>query len=338
MNEYFVTFSSDLYKVGKGDTVLLTWTSTGITNGTVSIIDMDNNIIGSGLNANGSLSTKIENAVQLRLISTDTVHIMQLGISVWEVLVQYKSSEISTQTNSNLNSVVNEATVSQTSIYITLEDIDKAIVYYITTIIKPTIEDNGNHIPVPVIYGSPERWKSVQKDGYYRDKNSKIMLPLIMVKRTDIKKNRDVTRNLDANNPNIFMAVDSGYTSRNRYDRFSVLNNIKPQKRIMNVVVPDYVQITYEGLIWSNYITQMNRIIESIEYAESSYWGIPDRYRFYTVINDFSNTLELQEGEDRMVKTTFSLEVSAHLIPEVIQRDVRNVNEFEYTANQIVIE
>ena len=31
---------------------------------------------------------------------------------------------------------------------------------------------------VPVLYGSPERWKSVQKDGFYRDKNGKIQAPL----------------------------------------------------------------------------------------------------------------------------------------------------------------
>jgi hypothetical protein len=29
-------------------------------------------------------------------------------------------------------------------------------------------------IPVPIIYGSPERWKSVQKDTYLRDKKGAI--------------------------------------------------------------------------------------------------------------------------------------------------------------------
>ena len=36
---------------------------------------------------------------------------------------------------------------------------------------------------VPVIYGSPERWKSIQKDAYYRDKKGAIMMPIIMFKR-----------------------------------------------------------------------------------------------------------------------------------------------------------
>jgi hypothetical protein len=46
--------------------------------------------------------------------------------------------------------------------------------------------------PVPIIYGSPERWKSVQRDGFYRDKKGKIMMPLIVFKRTSVDKNRSI--------------------------------------------------------------------------------------------------------------------------------------------------
>ena len=51
-----------------------------------------------------------------------------------------------------------------------LEDIDNAIMYYFQNVIQPFVIQNGNRIEVPIIYGSPERWKSVQKDGYYKDK------------------------------------------------------------------------------------------------------------------------------------------------------------------------
>ena len=51
-----------------------------------------------------------------------------------------------------------------------LKDIDESIMYYFDNIIKPTVIQNGERIPVPIIYGSPERWKSVQKDTYLRDK------------------------------------------------------------------------------------------------------------------------------------------------------------------------
>jgi len=70
-----------------------------------------------------------------------------------------------------------------------LKDIDEAIFYYFQNVIKPSVIQNGASKVVPVLYGSPERWHAVQKEGFYRDKNGKIQLPLIMVKRDSIEKN-----------------------------------------------------------------------------------------------------------------------------------------------------
>ena len=56
-----------------------------------------------------------------------------------------------------------------------LQDIDEAISYYFENVIKPTVYQNNERLAVPIIYGSPERWKSSQKDGYLRDKQGKIM-------------------------------------------------------------------------------------------------------------------------------------------------------------------
>jgi len=79
-----------------------------------------------------------------------------------------------------------------------LEAIDESIFYYFENIIKPSVLSNGDMIDVPVIYGSGERWKLAQKDGFYRDKNGKIQTPLVMLKRENIEKRRDVGNKLDA--------------------------------------------------------------------------------------------------------------------------------------------
>jgi hypothetical protein len=39
----------------------------------------------------------------------------------------------------------------------------KPLAYYMDNIIKPTVMQNGVVQNVPFIYGSPERWKQVQK-------------------------------------------------------------------------------------------------------------------------------------------------------------------------------
>ena len=95
--------------------------------------------------------------------------------------------------------------------------------YYFKNIIKPSVIQNGQNLPIPIIYGSPERWKSVQKDGYYRDKSGKIMAPLLMYKRTDIAKNYSIGNKLDANNPHNYAVYGKKYSKKNEYDNFWVI-------------------------------------------------------------------------------------------------------------------
>ena len=83
---------------------------------------------------------------------------------------------------------------------VSIKDVDESIMYYFNEVIKPYVIQNGQRINVPIIYGNPERWKSVQKDGFYRDKNGKIMAPILMFKRNDINRVK-LTTKLDANHP-----------------------------------------------------------------------------------------------------------------------------------------
>ena len=85
-----------------------------------------------------------------------------------------------------------------------IKDIDEAVFYYFNNEIKPMVYQNGERIEVPIIYGSPERWKSFQRDGYYRDKNGAIMYPIIVVKRDTLAKDRTVANKLDSNQPNLY--------------------------------------------------------------------------------------------------------------------------------------
>ena len=53
---------------------------------------------------------------------------------------------------------------------VSIQDVDEAILFYFENVIKPTVIQNGERIAVPLVYGSPERFKTIQKDGFYRDK------------------------------------------------------------------------------------------------------------------------------------------------------------------------
>ena len=151
-----------------------------------------------------------------------------------------------------------------------LEDIDYAIKYYFDNVIKPSVTIDGQFHPVHVEYASPERWKSVQADGYYRDGNGKVNVPLIIYKRTNVEKNRNLGNKLDGNNASLFQVFETRYNVRNQYDKFNILTNRIPNKQYYISVVPDYVTVTYDVVVFTNYVEQNNKIIESIEYASDS--------------------------------------------------------------------
>ena len=209
-----------------------------------------------------------------------------------------------------------------------LRDIDETIIYYFNNVIKPSVLQNGKRINVPVLYGSPERWKAVQADGFYRDKNGKIQTPLIMFKRDSIEKNRSLGNKMDANNPNNFAIFQKRYSKKNVYDRFSTLNNRDEVKELYGVIIPDYVNITYSCIIFTEYVEQMNKIVESINFASDAYWGDPERFNFRAMIDSYTTTTEVNQGQDRTVKTNFNITMMGHIVPDSINTSIANMNKF----------
>lgn len=209
-----------------------------------------------------------------------------------------------------------------------LKDIDETIIYYFNNVIKPSVIQNGKRIPVPILYGSPERWKAVQKDGYYRDKNGKIQTPLLMFKRDSVEKNRSLGNKLDANNPRNFGIFEKRFSQKNKYDKFDILNNRIPVKELYGVIIPDYVNIKYSCVIFTEYVEQMNKIIESINFASDSYWGDPQKFNFRAMIDSYSTNTELNQGEDRTVKTSFEISLLGHIVSDGINTSKANMNKF----------
>jgi hypothetical protein len=209
-----------------------------------------------------------------------------------------------------------------------LKDIDEAIVYYFNNVIRPSVIQNSLRVNVPVIYGSAEKWAAVQKDGYYRDNNGKIQLPLIMFKRDTVEKNRTLGNKMDANNPIHFGVFERKYSSKNFYDRFSALSNRVPVKEYYGVIMPDYINLVYTCIIFTEYVEQMNPIVEAINYASDSYWGDPERFKFRAAIDSYTTATEHVQGETRSVKTTFQIKLAGYVVPDTINTAVANPNKF----------
>ena len=217
-----------------------------------------------------------------------------------------------------------------------LIDIDTAVIEHINNNIKPTVYANMEQVAVPVIYAFPERWVAIQKDGYLRDNAGKIMTPLIVVNRTDVTKNRNISRNLDSNLAQNVHVFEQSYTAKNAYDNFNVLNNRKPVKQMTVVAQPDYVTVTYEMNIYTNFVEQLNRVVESIQYAENSYWGDKNRYYFRVNIESFPTVVSYTSGEERTVSSKLSLKLLGFLIPDTLNAYLSKDASY-ITKGQVVI-
>lgn len=223
-------------------------------------------------------------------------------------------------------------------ISIGLEDIDNSIMYYFNNVIKPNVIQNGKQIRVPVIYGSPERWKSVQLDGFYRDNKGKLMVPLIMFKRENIEKNRTLGNKLDGNTVHNYQVVGSKYNIRNAYDRFDIINNRIPSEQYYISTTPDYVTLTYNCIIFTDFVEQNNKLVEAINFAADSYWGDPRRYKFRSMIDSFATTTLLEAGNDRAAKSTFTIKVNGYMIPDTVNKDMATARSKFYTKSQVVFD
>lgn len=199
----------------------------------------------------------------------------------------------------------------QKNFTVLLQDVDEAILNHLNGLSLSVI-DAGQVVKVPVYIGSPDRWKSIQIDGYFRDYTGNIILPAIVFKRDNTEKDKDMmTFNRYLRYPTL-----KKYSQKNRYTPFNTLigQNV-PVNDVFDVVMPDHMIFTYKFMIWTEKVSQMNKLVEAINFAAEDYWGDKRRFKFRTKIDSFVHTIELNAGESRMVRTEFDLISRGYILP-----------------------
>jgi len=211
-----------------------------------------------------------------------------------------------------------------------LYDIDLTIANYMIDTVVPTLEVNGEKIKIPVLYGNPERWKAVKKDGALRGKDGKLTLPLIMFKRSSVNRDDSMT---SAMNRQLSYPGVTNYSAKHKYDAFSKMTGIQRPVEVYNVTIPDYVTVSYEVIIWTDFVEHMNKVIEAYQYATDTFWGDRSGFKFMTRIDSFDNTIEVGEGTERIVRTSFSMTVNAYMLPEKFNNEPTTTKS--YSIKQI---
>ncbi len=152
---------------------------------------------------------------------------------------------------------------------VTIETVDLAIHAWFDRTVDAHVEHpNGERKKVPVTFSSGERFVTARERKGMRDKNGVIILPMISIRRSGIDP-QPTMQALGSETPRLSVAKRvSGKTN-------SLMNlNItrQPSNRMVEPVVyevtsipfPDRSIMTYEVMVQTQYITQMNAVLEKV--------------------------------------------------------------------------
>lgn len=204
------------------------------------------------------------------------------------------------------------------SLGITLYDIDFAVKSFIDQKMELKVEDGDEYINVPTIYANAEKWASIQKDGFLKDKKGKTLAPLITFRRSGINIVPEMRRNKVANTEQINYIMKQQYSQLTPYNRFSIQYEKQKPYEYFSTPVPDYVDVTYDFIIWCEYQTQLNYIIESFIFYGGQSFGERNFFKFATNIESLTMEDSNTTGQDRLVRANFQLTVHGYLVPKDI--------------------
>jgi hypothetical protein len=98
--------------------------------------------------------------------------------------------------------------------------------------------------------------------------------------------------------------------------------------------VPDYVDISYDFIVWCEYQNQLNYIVENFVYFSGQSFGDKNFFKFSTNMDSISMEDSNTTGQDRVVRASFQIITHAYLLPKDIATET--TTKRLVTANKIV--
>tara|TARA_E500000331_G_C17061971_1_gene628631 strand:- start:12 stop:851 length:840 start_codon:yes stop_codon:yes gene_type:complete len=225
-----------------------------------------------------------------------------------------------------------------------LKDIDTAMISHMTNIMKPRVKEANEIIKVPVLYGNEERWKSVRGRGTLRDRNGAIILPIVVIKRTDLTFDDNLRQafkhDLKGEHINVIKS-STGWSKNNRYSRFNVLTGQKPIQEFVKTGMPDFVNCTYTIVMMTSYMEQMNNLNSLMIQHLGTYWGDQTSYRFRTELEGgITNEEQMESQGERLIRNEFSMKVNGYIMSDFIENvfGKKSQTKRDYSKNVVFSE
>ncbi len=205
--------------------------------------------------------------------------------------------------------------------YTSIQDNDTLIYNYIKQIIKPQITmQDGTTLIVPLIYNGAEKWAQTRKRKFIVDEYGNIRYPLISFSRTSIAYHdpRHVNR-IWTNITRHFVSIENKY-SKQRPFNLQDANSAGhvTSKPMVQIMIPIDISCRYDFQIYTDSWQDMNSILESFMLYTNRWW-ILDRHQARIQVMQYSNATQIHQGEQRLIRTQFSIETLGTLLPDVYQ-------------------
>lgn len=218
---------------------------------------------------------------------------------------------------------------------ISIYDVDYAVYYYLSNVIKPQVEENERMVDLPFVFASGEMWGQIQSRGYMRDKNGKLLLPYGVIRRNSMTEDTrfsklDVNQAPPSHNINIRPRLERNFD--NIRDRHSMTTNSSPNEEYYISVMPEFYQVEYDLIIYTNLTDQLNKVVLDIIPSSKFMWG--DSFKFRTQVNDFIFETINPSNSERVVKGSTTLTVDARLQNEFELR--KSTIEKAYSVKRVV--
>ena len=153
---------------------------------------------------------------------------------------------------------------------VTLETVDASVkAWFDLTVAARVQAGDGDLRPVPVIFSVGERFNSAKNRRGVRDRNGVIMLPLISIRRTGIEPQATMAA-LGVETPDIVISrrvdgktnvVQNANAARPSSQRFDPRGAVY---EVTTIPFPDFSITNYELVVQTQYMTQMNAILEKV--------------------------------------------------------------------------
>lgn len=194
-----------------------------------------------------------------------------------------------------------------------------------------------------VVWASEERWSMMQKNQQVRDANGQLILPLISIRRNNVEPINERTVAVDDMGvSNIRVYVHEYVNPHNGKKEYIPKLNKElnvPIKEVIEVQAPKVVRVSYSVTFWSNFMQDLNTMIQhmirkfgnkhAIYATEKQYFSA-----FLDGLSNESNDTSIQQDE-RILRTSFTINVEAGLVDKESIRRYRTIQGMRFKMQPI---